>query len=155
MALVHGQRVGRDGALGVDAELERVQLTGRAVSGERPHGEPLEVLRRATDARAGPLRRGEQVVGSDAEGGGERGEVVERQTPFAGLESAERRDVDGRPGRDGLECQAALDAQLAQQSPDAFADRFRAQECQAALPKWQGAEMARRLRTRLLGRSLG
>ena len=75
-------------------------------------------------AHAGVLRRAraEQVVGADAERRGERGEVVEREPALAGLEAAERREVDVRALGDLGEREPLLGAELAQPSPDADVD---------------------------------
>ena len=69
---------------------------------------------RAAHARVGPLGRVQQLVGADAERGGEPGQMVEREPALARLQAAERRDVHPRARGDRFERQAALRSQLAE-----------------------------------------
>jgi hypothetical protein len=48
--------------------------------------------------------------------------VIEGEAPLAGLQAAQRRDVDARALGDLLQREAALGAQLAQPPPDAGVD---------------------------------
>ncbi len=50
-----------------------------AAARQRPDGEPGVALRTAADPWVLYRRGAEQVVGGDAQGGGERGDVVKRQ----------------------------------------------------------------------------
>ena len=93
--------------------------TGQAVVGPRP----------LADARVLRGQRAEQLVGAHAERGGEGGDVVEGQAALAGLEAAERRDVDARPSGDLLERQAALRAQLPEPAADADVDGLLGSVC--------------------------
>ena len=81
---------------------------------------------RGSDAHAWVLaaRDAQQLVGADAERGGQRRDVVQRQPALAGLEPAQRRDVHPGPVRDLLERQLLLRAQLAQPAADAGVDRL-------------------------------
>ena len=83
---------------------------------------PLRRIGSAAHARVLRRPRAEQVVGADAERGGERGQVVEGEPALAGLEPAERGDVDVRPLGDLLQRQPPLGPQLAQAPAHAGVD---------------------------------
>ena len=66
----------------------------------------------------------EQIIGRDTERGGKPRDVIERESPLAGLESAEHRDVDVRPVTHLLQREALLVTELTEPSPHSFIDRL-------------------------------
>ena len=82
-----------------------------------------------------------QVVGAHAERLRQRGEVVEGKAALAGLQAAERREVDVRALGDLGEREALLGTQLAQPAANADLDRL---ACRHGKEAWQVLEgMAR------------
>ncbi|BBX02045.1 hypothetical protein MMOR_29810 [Mycolicibacterium moriokaense] len=55
-----------------------------------------------------------QFVSAHRESGGQAGQMVERQPPLAGFETAQRRHVDAGPARNLVEGEPPLHAQLAE-----------------------------------------
>ena len=70
-------------------------------------------------------RSTELIVGR----GGKSRDVIERESPLAGLESAEHRDVDVRPVTHLLQREALLVTELTEPSPHSFIDRFWSRVC--------------------------
>ena len=58
-----------------------------------------------------------QLIDADRECFGQPGQVIQRQSPLAGFQPAQRRQVDAGPVGDVLQCQPLLGAQLTQPSP--------------------------------------
>ena len=87
-------------AAGADLDAVGVDAGGRPAVRERPHRHARRTgAARPRTARVLARRRPEQLVGADAERGGERRDVVEGEAALAGLQPAQRRDVDvGRLG---------------------------------------------------------
>lgn len=68
------------------------------------------------------LRRGEQVVGADAERSGERRYVVEREPAGARFQTAQSRRVHAGRGRDLGEREPTLLSERSEPSPDTALD---------------------------------